>query len=224
MGDTYGMGRGFRQVGIGGKRVIFGAPSPANPALGMISRVSRDHQMPGVVEAVSQRAAHGFSKQPRMWITLLAGLGVEGDAHMGTTVKHRSRVARDPTQPNLRQVHLLHGELLDELEGRGFVIGPGQIGENILTRGLGLLDLPAGTVLRIGSAALVRVTGLRNPCVQLDRFRPGLMAATSDRDVAGNLVRKAGVMAVVVTGGEVRPGDAIGVVLPDGPHRRLQPV
>jgi MOSC domain-containing protein YiiM len=180
--------------------------------------------MSGLVEAVSQRGTHRFSKQPRMWIRLLAGLGVEGDAHLGTTVQHRSRVARDPTQPNLRQVHLLHRELLGELEAQGFVIGAGDIGENILTRGVDLLGLPTGTVLRIGEVAAVQVTGLRNPCVQLDRFRPGLMAATLDRDAAGGLVRKAGVMAIVLIGGEVRPGDAIEALLPPEPHRRLQPV
>jgi MOSC domain-containing protein YiiM len=180
--------------------------------------------MSGLVEAVSQRSTHSFSKQPRMWIRLVAGLGVEGDAHLGTTVQHRSRVARDPTQPNLRQVHLLHRELLGALEAQGFVIGAGDIGENILTRGVDLLGLPSGTVLRIGEVAKVQVTGLRNPCVQLDRFRPGLMAATLDRDAAGGLVRKAGVMAIVLTGGEVRPGDAIEVTLPPEPHRRLVPV
>src|SRR5438128_2639117 len=131
--------------------------------------------MSGWVEAVSQSSVHRFSKQPRMWIRLLAGLGVEGDAHLGTTVQHRSRVARDPSQPNLRQVHLLHRELLEELEAKGFVVGAGDVGENILTRGVDLLGLPTGTVLRIGAAAAVRVTGLRNPCLQLDRFKPGLM-------------------------------------------------
>jgi len=181
-------------------------------------------RMSGFVEAVSQRSTHKFSKQPRMWIRLLAGLGVEGDAHLGTTVKHRSRVARDPTQPNLRQVHLLHRELLAVLETQGFVIGPGDIGENILTRGVDLLGLPTDTVLRIGATAAVRVTGLRNPCVQLDRFRPGLMAATLGRDEAGNLIRKAGVMAVVLADGDVRPGDPIQISLPHEPHRCLIPV
>jgi MOSC domain-containing protein YiiM len=180
--------------------------------------------MPGRVEAVSQRGTHRFSKQPRMWIRLLAGLGVEGDAHLGTTVRHRSRVARDPTQPNLRQVHLLHRELLEELETGGFRIGPGDIGENILTRGLDLLGLPTGTILRIGATAEVRVTGLRNPCIQLDRFKPGLMAATLGRDANGNLVRKAGVMAVVLTGGEIWPNDTIEAVMPIVPHRPLAPV
>jgi MOSC domain-containing protein YiiM len=180
--------------------------------------------MRGVVEAVSQRRGHHFSKLPGMWITLLAGLGVEGDAHAGVTVQHRSRVARDPSQPNLRQVHLLHRELLEELEAKGFSVGPGHIGENILTRGIDLLALPADSVLRIGDAARVRVTGLRNPCIQLDRFMPGLMAATLDRDERGGLVRKAGIMAVVLQGGVVRPGDPIEVDLPAEPHRRLLPV
>ncbi len=180
--------------------------------------------MPGVVDAVSQRSSHSFSKQPRMWITLLAGLGVEGDAHMGTTVKHRSRVARDPTQPNLRQVHLLHRELLEELLPQGFIIGPGEIGENILTRDIDLLALPTDTILRIGRQVRLQVTGLRNPCTQLNRFRPGLMAATLDRDAAGRLIRKAGIMAVVLSGGEVRPGDPIHASLPQEPHRALAPV
>ncbi len=180
--------------------------------------------MRGSVDAVSQASVHRFSKQPRMWIRLLAGLGVEGDAHLGKTVKHRSRVARDPSQLNLRQVHLLHRELLEELDGKGFTVGPGDIGENILTCGVDLLGLPTGTVLRIGTAAEVRLTGLRNPCLQLNRFRPGLMAATLGRDSAGNLLRKAGVMGVVLASGEVRPGDAIVVLLPEIPYRPLQPV
>lgn len=179
--------------------------------------------MPGVVEAVSQDASHRFSKLPRLWITLVAGVGVEGDAHAGATVKHRSRVARDPTQPNLRQVHLLHRELLEELAAAGFRVGPGQIGENILTAGLDLLALPTDTILRIGTAA-IRVTGLRNPCVQLDRFQPGLMAATLGRDQDGHLIRKAGIMGVVVTGGVVQAGDQIEMVLPPAPHRSLLPV
>lgn len=180
--------------------------------------------MSGIVEAVSQRGRHHFSKTPRLWIRLLKGLGVEGDCHAGTTVKHRSRVARDPTTPNLRQVHLLHRELLEELTPRGFVIGPGQVGENILTAGVDLLGLPTDTVLRIGAEARVRVTGLRNPCIQLDRFMPGLMAATLDRDEAGALVRKAGIMAVVLDGGEIRPGDAIEVIMPAKPWQKLLPV
>lgn len=175
------------------------------------------------VIAVSRRADHRFSKVPAVAIHLLAGLGVEGDVHAGETVRHRSRVARDPNQPNLRQIHLIHAELFDELAGKGFSVGPGDIGENITTRGLDLLALPAGARLMIG-AAVIEVTGLRNPCNQLNVFQPGLMDAVLDRDADGGLVRKAGVMGVVVTSGAVRPGDAIVLVLPPPPLRSLQPV
>jgi MOSC domain-containing protein YiiM len=178
----------------------------------------------GLVVAVSQRAGHHFSKTPSLGIRLLTGLGVAGDAHMGTTVKHRSRVRRDPTQPNLRQVHLIHAELFDELRTMGFVVKPGELGENVATSGIDLLALPAGTRLHLGDSAVVEITGLRNPCVQIDEFQQGLMAATLDRDADGNLVRKAGVMSVVLRDGDVRPGDAVGVELPSAPHRRLQPV
>ena len=172
----------------------------------------------GVVEAVSRSAGHTFGKPNVAGIRLLAGLGVEGDAHMGVTVKHRSRVARDPTEPNLRQVHLIHAELHDELAERGFRVGAGELGENVTTRGIDLLALPTGTRLHLGDDAVVEVTGLRNPCRQLDAFRPGLKAAVLDRDEHGVLVRKAGVMAVVVAPGEVRPGDAVRVELPPAPH------
>jgi MOSC domain-containing protein YiiM len=180
--------------------------------------------MDGIVTAVSLGAGHAFSKQPHPAIRLVAGHGVEGDAHAGATIKHRSRVARDPTQPNLRQVHLLHAELHDELCGRGFHLAPGDIGENVTTRGVALLALPAGTRLHLGGGAVVEVTGLRNPCAQLDGFAPGLTAAVLDRDEHGALVRKAGVMAIVLTGGEVRPGDAVRVELPAAPHHPLAPV
>lgn len=176
------------------------------------------------VGAVSRSAGHRFSKTNEMWIRLLAGLGVAGDAHSGRTVKHRSRVARDPTQPNLRQVHLLHTELLNELRGKGFDVGAGEIGENVLTEGIDLLALSIGTRLHLGAGAVVEITGLRNPCIQLDRFQQGLMAATLDRDANGGLVRKAGVMGIVLAGGEVRPGDPIRLTPPDGPHRPLSPV
>jgi MOSC domain-containing protein YiiM len=178
----------------------------------------------GVVTTVSRSGEHTFSKPNEGVIRLLAGLGVEGDAHMGATVKHRSRVARDPSQPNLRQVHLVHAELHDELREAGFAVGPGDMGENVTTRGVDLLGLPTGTRLHLGGSAVVEVTGLRNPCVQLDRFQSGLMAAVLDRDENGALVRKAGVMAVVLAGGEVRPGDAVRVELPPPPHRPLEPV
>jgi len=180
--------------------------------------------MTGVVTAVSSDSAHRFSKPNRAVIRLLAGLGVEGDAHLGKTVQHLSRIRRDPSQPNLRQVHLLHAELHEELRAAGFDVSAGQMGENITTRSINLLGLPTGTRLHLGEAAVVEVTGLRNPCAQLDRFRPGLMAAVLDRDAAGRLIRKAGIMAIVLTGGEVRPGDPIRITLPPAPHRPLQPV
>jgi MOSC domain-containing protein YiiM len=153
---------------------------------------------------------------------VIEGLGVEGDAHAGATVQHRSRVARDPSQPNLRQVHLIHAELHDELCAAGFAVAPGQMGENVTTRGVDLLGLPTGTRLHLGSSAVVEVTGLRNPCVQIDRFQQGLMAATLDRDAAGNLIRKAGIMSIVLADGDVRAGDAIAVELPATAHRPLQ--
>jgi MOSC domain-containing protein YiiM len=173
---------------------------------------------------VSRNHTHAVSKSNRDAIALLAGLGVNGDAHLGETVQHRSRVARDPSQPNLRQVHLIHAELHDELRSAGFAITPGQMGENVTTRGVDLLALPAGARLRLGHSAVVEITGLRNPCTQLDGIQPGLMAATLSRGEAGELVRKAGVMAVVLVGGEVRPGDPIAVELPAPPHRALEPV
>jgi MOSC domain-containing protein YiiM len=180
--------------------------------------------MGGVVTAVSSSATHTMSKPTRESIRLLAGLGVEGDAHLGETVKHRSRVARHPARRNLRQVHLIHAELHDELRAAGFELATGQMGENITTRGVDLLALPTGARVHLGATAVVEVTGLRNPCSQLDRIKPGLMAATLGRDQRGNLVRKAGVMGIVRAGGEVRPGDPIRVELPPEPHRSLEPV
>ena len=176
------------------------------------------------VVSVSFRRGHHFSKTPSLSIRLLAGLGVDGDAHMGETVKHRSRVRKDPTQLNLRQVHLIHTELFDELRDKGFDVKPGDLGENVTTSDIDLLGLPTGTRLHIGASAVVEVTGLRNPCIQLDTFRKGLMAATLDKNAAGNLVRKAGVMSVVLAGGDVRPGDVINVERPASPHRPLLPV
>jgi len=180
--------------------------------------------MNGVVVAVSCSATHSMSKRAAAAIRLLAGLGVEGDAHLGETVKHRSRVARDPTQPNLRQVHLIHAELHDELRAAGFALSPGEMGENVTTRGIDLLGLPTGARLRLGDSAVVEITGLRNPCGQLDGLRQGLMAATLARDEHGKLIRKAGVMGVVIVGGAVRAGDAIVADLPALPHSSLKPV
>lgn len=178
----------------------------------------------GVVASVGRSETHTMSKPARESIVLVAGLGVDGDAHQGVRVKHRSRVRRDPTAPNLRQVHLIHAELLEELGAKGFPVSPGQLGENVTTRGVDLLGLPAGTRLRLGGEAVVEVTGLRNPCAQLDGIQAGLMAATLDRDEDGGLVRKAGVMGIVLAGGEVRAGDPILVELPSEPHRALEPV
>lgn len=178
----------------------------------------------GTVEAVSRSAEHTFSKTPRPAIRLLAGRGVEGDAHAGRTVRHRSRVAQDPTQPNLRQIHLIHGELLDELREGGFMVEPGDLGENVLTRGLDLLNLPRGTRLHLGAEAVVEITGLCNPCPQIEAFQPGLLKAVLDRDEEGHLIRKAGIMGVVREGGVTQPGDAVRVELPPEPHERLERV
>jgi MOSC domain-containing protein YiiM len=180
--------------------------------------------MSGIVTAVSRCAAHSFSKPNEGSIRLIAGLGVEGDAHLGTTVQHRSRIAKFGHLPNLRQVHLVHAELFDELRAAGYEILPGQIGENVTTLGVGLLGLPIGTRLYLGREAVVEATGLRNPCRQFNDYRQGLMQAMLDRDADGNLVRKAGIMAIVLTGGEVRTGDPIAIELPPAPHRRLEPV
>lgn len=176
------------------------------------------------VLAVSVSPTHTMAKPNVDAITLLAGLGVDGDAHMGTTVKHRSRVARNPNQPNLRQVHLIHSELHDELREKGFEVSFGQMGENVTTRGIDLLGLPRGTKLRLGAEAVVEVTGLRNPCAQLDGICQGLMAATLDRDAEGGLVRKAGIMGIVLAGGVIRVGDAIVVELPTDEHVPLEMV
>ncbi|MEV6521975.1 MOSC domain-containing protein [Longispora sp. NPDC051575] len=178
----------------------------------------------GIVTAVSRSGVHGFSKDNQPSIRLLAGLGVEGDAHLGETVKHRSRVAQDPTQPNLRQVHLIHAELHDELAAAGHDVTGGQLGENVTTRGLDLLGLPRGARLRLGDTAVVEITGLRNPCEQINGFQAGLLKRVVGRDADGALVRRAGIMGVVVTGGEVRPGDPITVELPPEPHEALDRV
>lgn len=179
--------------------------------------------MPEVV-AVSRDPVHAFSKPATEGIELVAGLGVAGDAHAGVTVQHRSRVAKDPTQPNLRQVHLIAAELHHELRERGFAVSAGDLGENVTTSGVDLLGLPRGTRLHLGAHAVVEVTGLRNPCRQLDAFAHGLMRAVLDHDEHGNLIRRAGIMAVVVTGGPVAPGDPVRTELPLPPHAPLAPV
>jgi hypothetical protein len=184
------------------------------------------YELPGDarVVAVCRSAAHTFTKPRDEVITLVEGLGVAGDAHYGETVKHRSRVRVDPTQPNLRQVHLIHAELHEELVGKGFRVAPGVIGENITTRNIDLLGLPTRARLHIGPAAVVEITGLRNPCRQLNAYQDGLTQAVLDRDADGALVRKAGIMGIVLAGGDVRVGDAIAVELPAGPLMRLEAV
>lgn len=178
----------------------------------------------GRVVAVSRSEAHSFTKLNQASIRLINGLGVEGDAHLGKSVQHRSRVAADPTQPNLRQVHLIHAELHEALQAAGFTVSAGEMGENITTQNVDLLALPTHARLHLGAAAAVKITGLRNPCRQLDRFQPGLMAAVLGRDEQGNLIRKAGVMGVVIAAGEVRPGDPIRIELPPVPHSPLDRV
>lgn len=180
--------------------------------------------MSPTIVSVSARDGHGLGKAVVHLITLIVGEGVAGDAHCGATVKHRSRVAQNPDQPNLRQVHLIHAELLAELAAKGFAVAPGELGENILTKGLTLLDLPTDTLLRFASGAVVRITGLRNPCHQLNSHSAGLMNALLDRTADGTLIRKGGVMGVVEAGGIVRAGEHLTVSLPGRPHNALQPV
>lgn len=179
--------------------------------------------MTPTIVAVHSSPTHSMSKPSQGSITLLTGVGIEGDVHRGETVKHQSRVRADATKPNLRQVHLIHSELHEELRSTGYDMAYGEMGENVTTEGIDLLRLSAGTRLHLGSDAVVEVTGLRNPCQQLNDLRPGLMEAVLDRDEAGNLIRKAGMMTVVVSGGVVRAGDAIEVVAP-AEHVALEPV
>ncbi len=180
--------------------------------------------MTAIVMAVGRSPTHSLTKPNADKIRLLAGLGVAGDAHQGATVQHRSRIERFGGTPNLRQVHLIHAELFDELREAGFTISPGLMGENVTTWGVDLLGLPTGARLHLGKEAVVEVTGLRNPCRQLDKLQPGLMAATLARDAAGNLIRKAGIMGIVLAGGEVSEGDPIAIELPPLPHQPLAPV
>ncbi|MBF9002955.1 MOSC domain-containing protein [Vibrio nitrifigilis] len=176
------------------------------------------------VVSLSKDSEHRFSKETCDSLTFLKGLGIEGDAHCGDTVKHRSRVKADPSQPNLRQVHLVHSELISELQESGFTVEAGTIGENVLTEGVELLSLPRNTLIMIGAKVVLRVTGLRNPCAQLDNYQRGLTKAVLARDEAGNLVRKAGIMAVVEEGGIVNVGDSISVQMPPKPYKALERV
>ncbi len=175
----------------------------------------------GRVVAVCAAKGHHFSKPPCLSIRLLPGLGVEGDAHSGETVKHLYLARKNPDAPNLRQVHLMHTELFDEARTKGFDVKPGDLGENVTTEGIDLLGLSAGAILYLGDAAVIEITGLRNPCHQIDGFQEGLIKATLDKDANGKLVRKSGIMSIVKVGGDVRAGDAIRVEPPAGPHRPL---
>ncbi|MEO1518832.1 MAG: MOSC domain-containing protein [Bacteroidota bacterium] len=178
----------------------------------------------GKVLALSKSKTHTLNKYNCRDITLLKGLGVKGDAHMGKKVKHRSRVAKDPDQPNLRQVHLIHAELLEELREKNFLIEPGEMGENITTIGVDLLELPRHTILKIGKEAKIEITGLRNPCHQLNSIQNGLLKAVVAKDQDGNLIRKAGIMGIVLEGGEIRVGDEIEVYFPEKPYLKLDRV
>ncbi len=180
--------------------------------------------MDGIIIAVSRSADYTFSKPNEASIRLLVGLGVEGDVHSGEKVKHRIRVLRTPDQPNLRQVHLIHAELHEELRAQGFDVSPGRMGENITTRGIDLLSLPRGTRLHLGKEAVVEVTGLRNPCEQLDGYQDGLLKACVAKDAQGNIIRKAGIMSIVLVGGEVFPNDPIRIEFPPEPHQPLDVV
>lgn len=178
----------------------------------------------GKILGVSKSQSHTFTKFSCEHITLIKGLGIKGDAHMGKTVKHRSRVLKDPTQPNLRQVHLIHSELFEELKQKGFYIINGEMGENITTIGVDLLGLPKSTILKLGEKVKIRITGLRNPCNQLNSIKEGLMKAVLDTDENGGLIRKAGIMGVVVEGGEISVGDEIEILLPEEPYHKLERV
>jgi len=178
----------------------------------------------GKIISVSKKHGHHFSKLQCASIQLIKGQGVEGDAHRGITVKHLSRVKIDPTQPNLRQVHLIHYELIEELQNKGFKVDSATLGENITTKGIDLLSLPKGAKLLLGNEAVIEITGLRNPCKQLDQYQSGLTKAVLDKDSQGNLIRKAGIMAIVLKGGEVSIGDSIQIELPAKPYQPLERV
>lgn len=93
---------------------------------------------------------------------------------------------------------MIHHELIQELSEKGFHVAPGVLGENITTQGIDLLALPEDTILRFPSGAEIQITGLRNPCPQIENFEKGLLSQVLDRDEQGNVVRKAGIMGIVL--------------------------
>jgi MOSC domain-containing protein YiiM len=174
----------------------------------------------GIVVAVNRSARHTVSKVSVATIVLRAGFGVEEDAHAGATIEHRYAKRFHPERPNERQVHLIGGELFDELERDGFHVEPGQLGENITTRGIALTDLPLGTRLRIANGAVVEVRGLRVPCVLIDRLIPGVKKASA-MPYGGKLALRHGIMGIVIASGSVQQGDVLAVEPPAGPARAL---
>lgn len=186
--------------------------------------MTQELESEGTVVSLSRSAKHRFSKKLEKRLRIVEGHGVEGDAHAGSTVKHRSRVAKDPNQPNLRQVHLIASELLEELSRKGFEIEAGDLGENILTVGIDLIALPKGTRLHIGVSVVLRITGLRNPCPQIEAFQEGLLSQMVEKTKDGSLILKTGIMSVVESGGEIIVGEAIQVELPAMPYVALERV
>lgn len=176
------------------------------------------------VVSLSTSPTHSMSKKKVTQVELIKGIGISGDAHAGKKVKHRSRVRQNPDQPNLRQVHLIHSELFEELSTKGFMIKAGEMGENITTKGIDLLALSKGCILSIGSDVKVEITGLRNPCDQLNGLQEGLLNAVLDKDGNGKLIRKAGIMGVVLTSGIVKNGDKIIEFYQPEKHQALERV
>jgi len=178
----------------------------------------------GKVHSLSSSAQHSFSKHTTHQVEVIKGIGIKGDAHAGVKVKHRSRVAKDPNQPNLRQIHLIHLELLKELVAKGYTVNPGDLGENITTEGISILNLPKDTILKIGENVAIQITGLRNPCHQIDKFQKGLLKEVVGKNDAGDIIRMAGIMAIVLEGGMIKVNDEILVELPALPHQKLERV
>lgn len=181
-----------------------------------------DHFLANVphVIGVHVGSAHTFSKTSQDVIRLIENHGVEGDAHAGSCDQHLFHIRRFGEQPNLRQVHLIQAEFFDEVAEKEHVVRSGELGENITTRSVDLLNLPTGTRLQLGRDAIIELTGLRNPCHQIDQFQEGLLQHCKEATPNG-VVRKAGVMAIVLHGGDVKANDRIMVDLPAGPHRPL---